>query len=224
MNIFLIHGDDSEKSYLRLYKFAEEAKKRSWEVVYLDESPIPIKENISSGSLFVNTRFFIHRNIKKLSKNDLIFLKKYVTDYDGNLILFSDTAVSSQVVKSLPKDTKIEEFKLPVIIWKFLDTIYPGNTKTVLTTMHKILEKEPAEKLLGLLSWHLRDLYWAKKDPNSFATQSWRLSKLKAQAVKFEARKLENLINDFALIDVKSKTSNYELGEMLDITFAERLE
>jgi DNA polymerase III delta subunit len=68
MKIIVLHGEDTNKSYERLKKFINVAKERSWEVDFLDDSNLSIKENLSSSSLFGGERFFILKDIKKLGK------------------------------------------------------------------------------------------------------------------------------------------------------------
>jgi DNA polymerase III delta subunit len=76
MKIVILHGDDTEKSYARLTKFVEVAKKRSWEINYFDDPAIPIEDSLTSVSLFGNERFFILKNSRKISKKDYDWIKK----------------------------------------------------------------------------------------------------------------------------------------------------
>ena len=112
---------------------------------------------------------------------------------------------------------------LPKLLFKFLDEIYPGNSKTALNMLHKITESEAIEMVMAMLARHLRDLYWAQSDPDTLPYPSWRASKLKSQAAKFKANSLVNLIRNLADIDTKSKSSKLDLGTALDLTLAKQL-
>jgi len=224
MQTFLIHGDDIQKSYSRLNLFVNEAKKRSWEVVFLDESPLTINENIASTTLFGKDRFLVHRNFSKVSPKDLEWIKKHEGKYTGNLVFFSEKSVAKTSVNKLPKNTKIEEYKLPVLIWKFLDSFYPGNSRFILNLMHELLKTTSVEFIFGLLSRQIRDLYWVKKDPKSLDYPSWRIGKLKSQSSKFELSGLEDLIDKMAEADINSKTGKAKLNSLLDFLIIEQLE
>ena len=134
-------------------------------------------------------------------------------------------------MKQLPKIDKVEEFKLPKLIWSFLDSCFPGNAKNALLLLHEIIKNEPVEFVFSLLAKHLRDLYWVKVDSppgqrpsGPVAYPSWRVEKLKRQSHKFSEGSLEDLINSLAQADIKAKTSQGELIDLLDFIIATKLE
>ena len=224
MKVFLIHGDDLVKSHERLGKFIAEAKKRNWEVLFIDDSNLAFAEAISSASLFSTDRFLVHRDFKKLAKLDLNFLFKKSDLLPGNLVLYSDSEVPKSLISKLPQSTKVEEFKLPFPVWKFLDSFYPGNGKTVINMLHEIIESEPIEFIFGLLARLLRDLYWVNAGLSTLKYQPWRLNKLKVQSEKFKGNLLELIISELAEADIKSKTSSESLVSLLDFIIISKLE
>lgn len=224
MKIIILHGDDTEKSYARLKKFIDVAKERSWEVAYIDECSQAFEEILSSASLFGSERFFILKDIKKLSKKNLEWLKKSYSKLSGNLIVYSENSLNVSTIKSFPTDAKVEEFKLPVLLWNFLDSIVPGRTEYCVKTLHKIVEKEPAEFVFSLITKHFRDLYWVKVDAGSAGFPFWKLNKLKSQASQFSLEKLAQVIELLANIDYKTKTFKTELISELDLFIIKHLE
>jgi len=224
MKIIVLHGDDERKLYDRLSKFIETAKSRSWEVAYLDDPALSIQEQLSSSSLFGNERFFIVRDISRLGKKELEWLSKKSKDLSVNLIIYHEGFISQAILKSLPKDIKIEEFKLPVILWNFLDGIYPGNAERSIKTFHQLIEKEAPEFIFTLIAKLFRDLYWVKVDSSSLSYQSWRISKLKSQSAHFTVQQLQQLISLLADIDIKVKTSKSDLISELDLLIIKQLE
>jgi DNA polymerase III delta subunit len=224
MKIFVIHGDDTAKSYERLTKFTDSAKERSWEISYLDESEAPIEENLSNASLFGAERFFILRDFRRLGKKETTWINKRYADLSGNFIIYHEGVLNQTFLKSLPKDTKIEEFKLPVLIWNFLDTIVPGSSLRVIKQFYKIIETEPVEFIFTLVARQIRDLYWVKVDPKSFNLPSWRLSKLKSQSSKFTEEQLASILNRMSEIDVEVKTGKADLVSSLDLVILKQLE
>lgn len=223
MQYFLVHGEDSIKSNDRLAKFIKEARKRNWEVVYLDGGSQSIPENISFESLFSQERFFVHREFKKISTTDLDFIIKKTGNTSGNLILYANSEVPKTLINKLPKGTKVEEFKLPKLIWELMDSFYPGNAKNFSRLLHETIETQPIELIFEMLSRLLKDLYLAKKYPSSSAIPSWKLGKLKNQVSRFNAGVLEDIIADYAQADTKSKTTDSNLIDLLDLIVVERL-
>src|SRR4030043_1791073 len=211
MKIIILHGDDEKKLYARLARFIETAKSRSWEVSYLDDPKLSIQEQLSSSSLFGTQRFFILRDIKRLAKRELIWISKNIGKLPGNLIIYHEGYIPLTVLKSLPKDIKIEEFKLPVILWNFLEGLYPGNSTKSIQKLHILFEKEAPELIFTLIAKLFRDLYWVKMDATTLPYPSWRVGKLKTQSSKFTVDQLKLLIASLTEIDIKVKTSKSDL-------------
>lgn len=223
MKIIVLHGDDTVKSYERLKKFIDTARGRSWEVSFLDESTSPLTENLSAVSLFGAERFFILRDVKRLGKKELTWLNKKYKELAGNFIIYSETALNQTFLKSLP-EPKIEEFKLPKILWSFLELLHPGAGASSVRQFHKVIETEPPEFIFSLLARQFRDLYWVKTDPTSSGFPSWRIGKLKNQASRFTEQKLKELIGQMSEIDIKVKTSKADLISELDLLILKQLE
>jgi DNA polymerase III delta subunit len=224
MKIIILHGDDSEKSYARLKKFIDVARERSWEVLYIDESGQNFEEILSTTSLFGSEQFFILKDVKKLGKKDFVWLNKKYLELPGNLIVYNEGGLNATVLKSFPVGSKVEEFKLPVLLWNFLDSLVPGKSDYLVKTLHKILEKEPAEFVFSLIARHFKDLYWVKSDAASTGFPFWKMNKLKSQASKFELQELQSLITKLSEIDVEVKTSKANLADELDLLIIKQLE
>ena len=224
MKVIILHGDDERKLYERLSKFIETAKSRSWEVTYLDDAKLSIQEQLSSTSLFGVDRFFIIRDITRLGKNEAEWLEKNSKDLPGTLIIYHEGYISQTILKFLPGDIKIEEFKLPVILWNFLDGLYPGNSGKSIKQFHQLIEKEAPEFIFTLIAKLFRDLYWVRTDAASLPYPSWRVVKLKSQASRFTIDQLKYLIEQLSEIDIKVKTSKSDLVSKLDLFIIKQLE
>lgn len=224
MTIILLHGEDEVKSYERLQKFIETAKGRSWEVVYLDNSVLTFAEALSSAPLFVGERFFVLADIKKLGKKESEWLRKKYKELNGNLVIYHPGIIPVSLINSLPKDIKTEEFKLPKLVFEFLEAVRPKNQKRAIELLHGLSKKDAPEFTFSLLAKHIRDLYWVKVESGSLPYPSWRVGKLKNQANFFEVDKLKELIESLAQIDVEAKTSQSEIIPSLDLLLATKLE
>jgi DNA polymerase III delta subunit len=224
MKIIVLHGDDELRLHSRLKKFIGIARQRSWEVTYFDNPNLSFEEVLSGSSLFGYERFFILSDVRKLGKKEVSWLNKKYANLSGNLVVYNKGFISSALLKSLPRSTKVEEFKLPVLIWKFLESFIPGNSKSSIKAFHKIIEKDPPEFIFSLIARHFRDLYWVKVDSASTSFPLWKVVKLKSQAAKFTDQRLREIISLLADIDMEVKTSKADLVSSLDLLILKQLE
>lgn len=222
MKIIILHGDDSEKSYQRLGTFVETAKARSWEVKFIDaDDRQSITEILSSTSLFSTERFFIIKDHRMIRVKDIDWINKNQDGLEGTLVIYSKGTIPVTILKKFKVIHKTEEYKLPKIIFQFLESFYPKN-KNLIQLFTTLAEKDSAEFAFALLSRHLRDLYWAKVGNLSYP--SWRVGKLKAQAGKFADEKLKDILENLSLIDYKAKTGQGNLKDELDLLILTKLE
>jgi len=212
MKIIVLHGDDTVKSYERLMKFVEAAKKRGWEIV-TDEFP-------NTPSLFGTDRLIIYRDFSLLTKRDIVNFDKF----DGTLVIYHDGVLSQTFLKLMPKDFKMEKFDLPKLLFTFLESFYPGNSLRCLKMLHNLAEFQAVELIFFMLARHLRDLYWVSVDTKSVQFPAWRMSKLKSQAEKFGEEKLKQVISKLSDIDIAVKTSKGDLLTELDLLIVKQLE
>ncbi len=222
MKIIVLHGDDERKIYGRLQKFVDVARIRSWEVVNIEDTAL-FRENISSASLFGGERFFILKDASKLVKKDFEWIRKNEPNLSGNLIIYNEGYIAKKILDSLPKDAKVEEFKLPKLIFNFLETLIPGNSQKSLKLLHQIIERDAPEMVFMLIVRQFRDLYWAKVDADSMPYPDWRILKLKSQSSKFSGDLLKGIINKLAEIDIEVKTSKAEIVSSLDLLMVKQL-
>lgn len=212
MKVIVLHGDDTDKSYKRLSTFMDAAKKRGWEII-TDEFP-------NTPSLFGIDRLIIFRDYKLLTKNDI----KNFAMFDGTLVIYHNSILPQTFLKLMPQDFKMEKFELPKILFTFLDSFYPGNSKHCLSLLHDLTKNTATELVFFMLSRHLKDLYLVSIDPKTTQYPSWRLSKLKQQSSKFGQEKLKQIINKMADSDIKVKTNKADLLVELDLLIIKHLE
>jgi len=223
MKIIVIHGDNVMQSYNRLQKFIGVSKSRDWEIKRTNSGKLNIKELLGSDSLFQKEKLVIADDIRLFNKNVFNWLKKR-SDIDTTLVIYHGGTLNKTFLNSLPKNYKVEEFKLPKLIWSFLESFYPGNARNCLLILHQIVGNESIEFVFSLLAKHMRDVYWAKIDNKSMSYPSWRIEKLQRQAQRYTLDKLKLIINEFADADIKSKTSDSNLSDLLDFITATKLE
>lgn len=149
MRIIVLHGNDTEKSYARLLKFRDEAKKRGWKIT--DFNLIEIENQ----SLFEEECFYILTDYKVLTSTILARLKKY----SGNLIIYHTAKISAPTLKNLNVD-KAEVFELPELLWKFLDNM-------TIQGFHELLKTQAPEYILAMIAWKLKQKYLKNPSPQN---------------------------------------------------------
>lgn len=205
MKIIVLHGDYTTKLYQRLNKFIETAKDRGWEI---------LNDEISrTASLFNKERLTVVRKYNLIDKKDI----SHIVKTPGTLVIYNEGVIPQAFLKELPKETKIEEYKLPNLIWNFLDNIS-------LKSFHEVILTEPIEFVFSLLAKRFRDLYWVKVSENNLPYQPWQISKLKKQAQKYSEDRLKEIIEKLSKIDIKVKTSKADLISELDFMLIKYLE
>ena len=225
MKIYLIHGEYSAKSYEKLDEYISKAKEKNWKIVNINEKAgYSIQESLSSTDLFDTKKVYVLDNLSKLQKKEIDWINKNCEVLNGILILYSNTKLNTTLINKFKNIGKKEEFSLPQNIFSFLESFYPGNSKISINLLHKIIVKEKIEFIFFFLSKHIRDLFWVKTSPSNIPYPSWRVEKLERQASKFSLKQLEDVIDSLSDIDIKSKTSNSNLNDLLDLLILRKLE
>lgn len=199
MKIIILHGQNFDRSYERLSRFIDEAKKRNWEILHDEVSSTP--------SLFGKERLIVIRNLSVLTKNVIKSLDKL----DGTLVVYSGDDIPQSIIKSFSK-AKIEKFDVSKSIWKFLD-------KPTLMGFHEVIKDEPVEFVFALLSKRIRDLLFP---PSHY--QPWQIGRLKNQKAEYTDSKLIKMIGQLAEIDKAVKTGEAELTFSLDLFITKNLQ
>ncbi len=225
MKIIILHGDYIKKSQERLDYFQGLAKKRGWEIKKIEANAnLSVSEQLSAGLLFQDKTLFVLGDVKKLTPHDFVWIKKTGKELALTLVVYAPYFVSKSILSKFPKDVKIEEFKLPRIIFTFLDGLYPRNYKRTFTLFHELVQHQPVEFIFALVAKQIRDLYWAELESQSLPYPAWRVGKLKSQSAKFKVEKLKDLINKLAIIDIAAKTGKADLISSLDLLIVTSLE
>lgn len=224
MKIIVVHGDNEIASRKRLNTLLTQAKERGLDIRNISQdSKTPLVEAASIQGLFGESVLVVE-NPGKYSKKEIQGLFRTQKTTQENILFFQSGFLTKGFLGFLPEESVVEEFKLPKVIYKFLDSFYPSNVHNSLTLLHLAAKNEPEELILHLLSRHLRDLYLLKIDPKSLDYPEWRILKLANQGRRFSPQKIASLINKLAEIDVSAKTSKESLISSLDLLIVTELE
>ena len=218
MKTLILHGDNVEESRRRLQKFIDVAHKRKWDVVKVSGKSDNLADAISSKSLFGGERLIVVDDAQHLSKDAFLWFKNNESKYEDTICFFAIKLLTKTQLNTF-KNAKVESFETPKLVWSFLDSIYPGNTKKCIQMFHDVIATEPVEMVFALLARHMKDLYHVTVDSQTFKGPDWRKSKLKKQANQFGEEALRDAISQLAEIDIKTKSSNATLRDELQFFF-----
>lgn len=224
MKSHILHGEDHIQSRKRLSEIVDAAKELNWDIEQVnwkasklvDLLTLSRSQNLLSlGQLIVVENFFASN--KKAGE----IIKELVRTPEAVFVFWEGKSINGNTLRSVSKNFVIQEFKIPVAIFNFLNSVYPGNTKNSLREL-KNLNNSPAEFLLIMLARHIRQLIWVKEDPGSLKLQDWQIKNLARQADKFTIDSLLNIHARLLDLDRKNKKSQLpeDLSSSLDLVIA----
>ncbi len=223
--ITIIHGDNVEDS--RNYFF--DLKKSFPNLISL--TGVNIDKNELTNLFHGDSLFFDDKNIaieNFLSKNkpskalDETIEILNNNSKNANVILWEEKEIGQKILGKFPK-AQAQVFKIPKLIFNFLDSIRPDNGQSLVTLFHKLLENNAAEIITYMMTRQFR-LMIAVKDTGENIDElskmmSWQKGKLEKQASLFDKNKLINLYKKLYDIDVSQKTGKLSMpiAEAIDI-------
>lgn len=209
--MIIIHGEDSNKSYQRLISLTEELQNKQFEVITHDIQELEItllRQELGSSGLFGSSKCFVFKNIlssnKSKNKDKIIETINLATSHE--IIIWENKAVSVSALKSFPQ-AKVESFAISPVIFKFLDSLRPGNTKNILLSWKKMQEEgiEP-EFVFAMLVRQIKLLLQAKSGPGSLKLAPYPARLITTQSAYFTEKHLLDLYKRLYDIDEKIKT------------------
>lgn len=210
--ITLLHGDYVEASRNELRRLIDAAKITK-EVRMIDGTTTDdsaLIQALESSSLFGNTSIVvIERLFSKLGRQQkrVTSLSALLSSTQGtDVILWEDKEIGAATVKQLGVGANVRLFKLPVLIFQFLDGIRPGNAKNLITTYQKLIATEAPELVFSMTVKRMRQLIQLNDNVVPLGLASWQASRLTTQAKSFTMDKLLTLYEKLHRIEVSIKS------------------
>ena len=213
--IYIIHGTDTQVSYLRLQELITSLK--DYRKVLISKENLDLfYQTIFSRDLFDTNKLVVVENLisdKKIDAKDL----KSITP-KSMVVFWEDQEISTSKLKGYQNIAKIENFKLPQTLFYFLDSISPSLKKT----LFYITKLDKNQK--GL-SWHLENrlfqLILAKLNLSQTEVSQimgknlapWQWQKIINQAIIFDLEKLKTMFRAVLKIETLVKTGVTTLTE-----------
>ena len=230
----ILHGDNILASRRALQSVKKMAKEK--EVVVLDGKKISLtdlKQALEARSLFGQEKLVVIENliISKKQKNlpagrqaqeqtrrIFDYLKSFPNDID--LILWEGKKIDGRVLTPF-KNAKVQLFKTPAIIFKFLESISPGNAKIMLNLLNTCSEAQPIEQIFYMIIRQFRQLLLIKDLGKNGAPRlaPWQYSRLTNQANCSTLNKLLKIYKELLKIDYQQKTgqSAFDLKRTIEL-------
>lgn len=221
--ITILHGEEIVKSR----KHLEGLKRRDKEVVVLDGGRTNLTEIIQaleSQSLFGKTRLVVIENLltgKKKKDEILVYLQKLPPEVE--LILWEGKELEKSRLGLFPQ-AKVMRFRPEPVLFKFLESLRPGNIKVIITLLRQTLMVEEPEMVFYMLVRQFRLLLAVKEGKVRGIEELnrlnlWQLERLQNQAKYFTMEKLVEIYQKLLKIDFEQKTGQaaFDLAKNLEL-------
>ncbi|HUV46776.1 MAG TPA: hypothetical protein VMW29_01445 [Candidatus Bathyarchaeia archaeon] len=211
--IFFIYGDNQVASRGKLTDLISEAQATQKEIIRLEGKTIDqnkLLQTLESDSLFGQEKMVIIENLfirqKSKEKDSLIqYLKK--EPIKPGVIFWEPKEISGTTIRWLPKTWQFLVFKTPVIIFKLLDSLRPGNQTQILPLMKESISGESSEMVFYMIARRIKELIIAKDmGKTGLNGAPWQIGKLIYQAKNFTLDQLKSIYLKLLEIDIDIKT------------------
>lgn len=215
-----IFGDNLKESRLFLRSLTEGKRP----VVFTDENlDMTSLAQSFEGGLFGESEVFVFENLLSRTKSQekSALLKFISSNSQGNEIIFWDSKIPTPAtLRSLP-NAETREFKHPLVLFQFLDSIKPGNSQKIIELHKKTLLSTEEEMVFFMLVRQFRLLLALAEDANIEETKRlapWQKGKLDKQAKLIGEDMLRKHYKTLFRIDKEHKTGslNAPLPSVID--------
>lgn len=216
--ITILHGDNQVASRDRLSQLKTEAKLDNREVINIEGKGVDMTtliQNLESQSLFSFPKtVFIDNLIASLrtgsKAKDTVVEYLLTGKFDSDVVLWEGKSVGKSLLKlKKQKHVSVEDFKMPVVIFKFTESLSPQTIPDALFYFNEAIKTSPVEVIFSMLIRQFRLLVATATGASIPETEKmipWVKSKVAKQASSFSVEQLQKLYRDLLIIDFQTKT------------------
>lgn len=224
--ISLYYGDNYVLSRQRLNQHLDQLKNTGVNLTRFlakDLSLEALTQELEAKSLFNLQPALIIENLFSLPNSNLknSALELIIKNQSQTILLWDKKPLTKTNLKPLTqvKTIKFNEFKLPLTVFKFLDSIIPNQRHIGLKYLHQSLQTNPIELVFYFLSRRVSQLIQALDKPQTLKSSPWQKNKLVSQATKFTLDQLIQLHHQLLQLDYINKTGQtpFDLLTELDL-------
>lgn len=225
MKLKIIYGDYTTAILNRLSKVKEDLANMGFKIIALDCLDPEVAAKLRTEPIFGDMRVVFLENFGKCPGPLVNFLLS-PPGFNFDIYAWEEGVISQKILKKLGDQAEVEFFKTPKEIFKFSESIYPGNSKEIARFLKKLQGCEQIEFVIGVIVRHLRMLLSIKKNKTSSIVPGWQRKKLENIAVKFSNNLLAELFDEIEKIDRIVKTGAVDKNSaftLLDLTLIRKL-
>jgi hypothetical protein len=220
--MIIIHGDNLVDSRQFLLGQIHQARSQGKEIIRLEGKKLTLEslqQALEGLSLLGKENLVVLENFFQFASSQC--LKYLIKNHPTNLIIWEEK-VNPQRLKKFKAQEKY--FKLPPMIFRFLDAILPRNHRNALRLLRQATNQTSVETVFYQLARQIRYLIIANQLGKSGLSDlhPFQQSKIAVQAKKFELGQLLTLHRKLLYIDWQQKTGQaaMDLGGQLDLFLA----
>ncbi|MDO8503111.1 MAG: hypothetical protein Q7S60_00290 [bacterium] len=220
----ILHGENQVQSRKALSEIVRQAKKDGWEISRLSGEGLDkskLLTAVRSQALFGGGHLVVVENFFANNKNAKKIIQEIPLE-NGTLVFWEGKALSKTATYGVEKNFEILEFKIPVSVFKFLDSLMPSNTRVALKFLQQAVKDDSADFILLMIARQVRLLIWAKLDPETLKLAPWQKSRIIEQAKEWDKDKLLSFHTQLLDLDRANKRSRLpeDLSASLDLLVA----
>lgn len=226
--MIIIHGEDLIKSRFQLLSLINQQKEQGREVRHLIGQGLTLTaviQSLESPSFFGPEKAVVIEGLLIRKDKEVKKIIDYLSQNSSlqDLIWWEGKTLTPAILKKFAQ-ASLHYYKINPLIFKFLDSLRPGNALNTLELFHNILRTDKPEQVFYMLVRQSRLLIQAadKKSQSSLKMAPWQKQKLISQAGFFSVKKLISLHRQLLKIDYEQKTGQdpYPLKSRLDLFVA----
>lgn len=209
--ITLLHGDNIEESRNAFVLLKNKSKDRELR----DLSPAIsdftlLRQGLESHSFF-GTDFLVvfenaitHFGRKEKSLGE--FLEIIFENKSVDMLFFEGKEISKGTLQKFGPETRIQMFKLPVVLFSFLDALAPKNTRILLELYRKTVATNDPYLVFTMIVRRVHDLIAISENVSPDPSQTWQLARLTKQVKLFTIEKLHSMQRSLLSLDISNKS------------------
>lgn len=220
----IIHGNDLQSS--RNFYFEEKNKTKYSVLLNGEKITFDVFFQACEGdSFFEKEKTIFVESFFSSNKSNSLDVKKiaeYVNISKKLNIVFWEPTELSKTSLNLLKDFEVKSFSIPSLLFVFLDSLKPGNSKTSISTFNKLNKNSENELIWFMILRQFRLLFSISSSASDIdevkRLAPWQLSKFKSQANFFGKEKLYKSYKKLFDIEFNHKTGKvpYKIGKSID--------
>ena len=225
--VTVFYGDNMGMSRKAFSEALNLVKVKGMEIVQLEGKKLDLNiltQALESNSLFGNEKSIFIDTLFSLtrSKEKDALIELVAKNIDKAVYVWEGKDLSKSAI-NLGKGFIFKQFKLPSVIFNFVDSLKPSNTTQSLNLFHQCLKTMEPEAIMPMIVRQIRLLILAKEGEQYLEGAPWMKSKIVSQSKDYASEKLNELYLKLLEIDYTSKTSGsaLDLASQLDLWLTE---